>query len=194
MSKSNKTQAPVQSAIATVIAGRGTTHTASNKSGYLRALLVAVVADLNAGVEVTYTSSCNNYLDIASGKALENRVGKQEGAANSRRVIRALCSQELALLCQTTVKSRLDRAKAGSAAHGKLSGLNPDTVIQVIQDGSTAFDAFMSKVAGVEKDELRPFALWFRDKSGSAWQTKAQSADMKDAVKSESEPAAETAV
>lgn len=185
MSKSTKAQAPV-SAVATVIAGRGTTYTPANKVGYLRALVVAIQSDLNAGIDVSYTSSCNNYLDTASGKALENRMGKAEGQPNSRRVIRALCSQELALLCQTTVKSRLERAKAGSASSSKLAGLAPDTVIQVIQDGSTAFDSFMNKVVGNDKDELHSFAKWFRATDAQSWQTKV-------APESLPEQAAETA-
>lgn len=174
MSKSSKAQAPVAvvSAVNAVIAGRGTTYTASNKVGYLRALVTAIQTDLNAGIDVSYTSSCQNYLDIASGKALENRVGRQEGQANSRRMIRALVSQELALLCQSTVKSRLDRAKPGSAASQKLAALPSDTVVQVIQDGSTAFDSFINKVVANEKDELHSFGKWFRDASAQSWQTK----------------------
>lgn len=174
MSKSTKAQsvaAPV-SAVNATIAGRGTTYTASNKVGYLRALLLAIQADMNAGVDVAYTSSCANYLDTASGKALENRVGKAEGQANSRRVIRALCSQELALLCQTTVKSRMERAKPDSASSKKLAGLAPDTVIQVIQDGSTSFDSFMNKIVANDKDELHSFAKWFRATDAQSWQTK----------------------
>lgn len=185
--KSKGTQAAVVvSATNAVIAGRGTTYTASNKAGFLRALVVAIQTDLNAGVDVSYTSSCQNYLDIASGKALENRVGKVEGQANSRRMIRALVSQELALLNQTTVKARLERAKPDSAAHKKLSGLPADTVIQVIQDGSTAFDSFINKVVANDKDELHSFGKWFRDASAQSWQTKV-------APESLPEQAAETA-
>lgn len=174
MSKSKSTQAPATpvSAVAAVIAQRGTEYKPTNKAGYLRALLTAVQTDLQNGVDVVYTSQCNNYLDVASGKNLENRVGRVEGQANSRRTIRALVSQELALLMQNTVANRLASTKADSSANKKLAGLDQNAVIQIIQDGSTAFDSFINKVAGKADDPLHNFAKWFRIKDGSAWQSK----------------------
>lgn len=174
MSKSKATQAPapVLSAVAAVIAQRGTEFKPTNKSGYLRALLTAVQSDLSGGKDVVCVSQCNNYMDTASGKAVENRVGRTEGQANSRRAIRALVSQELALLCQDTVANRLARMKPDSAAALKLKGMDSNLVIQIIQDGSTAFDSTVNKLVGKTDDPLHSFAKWFRDTSGSAWQSK----------------------
>lgn len=171
--KSTQSQAvaPV-SAVQAVIAQRGTEYKPTNKAGYLRALLVAVVADFKAGVDVSYVSSCNNYVDTASGKGVENRVGRAEGQPNSRRCIRAMVSQELALLGQDSVANRLARMKPDSAAAQKLKGMDSAMVIQIVQDGSTAFDSTINKLAGKADDELHTFAKWFRDTTGSAWQSK----------------------
>lgn len=171
-------QAPVVSNVAAVIAKRGTEFKPTNKAGYLRALVTAIVADFNAGVDVSYVSQCDNYYDIASGKGLENRVGRQEGQPNSRRMLRALVSQELALLMQTTVADRLARSKAGTSASSKLAGLDQTKTIQIIQDGSTAWDAFVSKLMGLKDDPLHQFAVWFRDASASNWQSKIAPADL----------------
>ena len=132
------------SALAAVIANRGK-YTPGQKTAYGMDLLTAVVKDLKAGIDVNYVSSCGAYLDLNSAKGTENRVGKSEGGANSRRVIRAMVSQELAILMQTTVAERLARARG--EGNKTLASLDKNLVVQVVQDGCTWFDSQVKKLA-----------------------------------------------